>query len=155
MDVGRMVVAQDPSGAYVSFWQAKKHIGYTVANEPGAVTWSELLARGIDRALPFYRTVLGIDIVNAPMPGADYHLFKVNGQDVAGAMEMPKEVPPMVPSNWMPYFAVANADASVNKAKSLGGKAMMPAQDVPGVGRFATLQDPQGAAFSILQPAAR
>ncbi len=154
-DAGRWVVAQDPSGAFVRFWQAKNHIGHSVANEPGAFTWAELLSRGVKKALPFYKSVLGIEIAAALMPGVEYHLFKLNGTDVAGAMEMPKEVPAVVPSNWTPYFAVANADASVTKAKALGGKVIQPAQDIPNVGRFATIADPQGAVFSILQPVAR
>ncbi len=154
MDVGRMLVAQDPSGAYVSFWQAKKHIGYTVVNEPGAVTWNELLTRDTKKATAFYKAVLGVEAAAMPMPGGgDYTMLKVIGKDVAGIMAMPKEVPAQVPSHWMPYFEVVNADATVKKAQSLGGKPMMPAQDIAGVGRFATLSDPQGAAFSILQPA--
>jgi hypothetical protein len=155
MDAGRMVVATDPSGAYVSFWQSKKHIGYTVNNEPGAITWNELLSRGVKKALPFYKAVLGVEVADSGMPGMEYNLIKVAGVDVAGAMEMPKEVPAMVPSNWVPYFAVKNCDASVKKAESLGGKVAVPAMDVPNVGRFATIMDPQGAAFAILQPAPR
>ena len=152
-DSGRMVVAQDPAGAVVSFWQAKKHIGYTVVGEPGAVCWSELLTRDPKKAIAFYKAVLGIETAAMPMPGMDYTLLKVGGTEVAGIMAMPKEVPAQVPSHWGPYFEVASADATVKKAQSLGGKVLMPAQDVPNVGRFATLTDPQGAAFSILQPA--
>ena len=154
MDFGRMVMAHDPSGAFVSFWQAKKPIGYTIANEPGAVAWSELLTRDTKKAVAFYKAVLGVEAAAMPMPGGgDYTMLKVAGKDVAGIMAMPKEVPAQVPSHWMPYFEVVNADATVKKAQSLGGKPMMPAQDIAGVGRFATLSDPQGAAFSILQPA--
>ncbi len=154
MDVGRMVVAQDPSVAYISFWEAKRHIGYTVVNEPGAVVWNELMTRDTKKAVPFYKAVLGVEAAAMPMPGGgDYTMLKVAGKDVAGIMAMPKEVPAQVPAYWGPYFAVANADAAIKKAQSLGGKAMMPAQDIAGVGRFATLSDPQGATFSILQPA--
>ncbi len=156
MDAGRMVAAQDPSGAYVSFWQAGKHIGTTVSNEPGAPIWGELMARGVKKALPFYKAVLGVEVAPAPMSGIDYNLFKLGGTDVtgvAGAMEMPKEVPAMVPSYWNVYFQVTNCDASVKKATTLGGKVFVPAMDIPNVGRFAALSDPQGASFSILQPA--
>jgi predicted enzyme related to lactoylglutathione lyase len=153
MDAGRMVAAQDPSGAMVGFWQAKKHTGYTVVNEPGAAIWNELLTRDTKKATAFYKAVLGVNAAIMPMPGMDYTLLKVAGTDVAGIMAMPKEVPAQVPSHWGPYFAVANADATVKKALSLGGKAIMPAQDIPNIGRFATLSDPQGATFSILQPA--
>lgn len=152
-DSGRMVVAQDPSGAFVSFWEAANHIGYTVEAEPGAVAWNELLTREHKQAVAFYKTVLGVDAADVPMPGITYTMIKVHGKEVAGIMQMPKEVPPMVPSYWSPYFAVVNCDASVQKVKSLGGQLMAPAQDVPGVGRFATVADAQGATFGIYQSA--
>ena len=56
-----------------------------------------------------------------------------------------------VPSNWAVYFAVADCDASLEKAKQLGGKPLMDTMDIEGVGRFVFLQDPQGAAFAIIQ----
>jgi predicted enzyme related to lactoylglutathione lyase len=155
MDAGRMMAAQDPSGAMVAFWQAKRHIGYNVMNEPGAVVWNELLTRDAKKAVPFYKAVLGVEAVTMPMPGMDYTMLKVAGKDVAGIMAMPKEVPAQVPSHWGLYIEVVNADAAVKKAQSLGGKAIMPAQDIPNMGRFATLSDPQGAVFSIFQPVTR
>ncbi len=156
MDHGRMLVAQDPSGAFVSFWQAKKHVGFTIQNEPGAIVWFELAARGVKKAIPFYKTVLGIETSEMTQPGMVYNIFHVGGTNnsgMAGAMEMPKEVPAQVPSNWTPYFAVANCDASAKKVTSLGGKVIFGPQDIPNVGRFATIADPQGAVFAILQPA--
>jgi predicted enzyme related to lactoylglutathione lyase len=49
----------------------------------------------------------------------------------------------------MVYFAVANVDDAANKAVSLGGTLLAPGMDIPGIGRFATIQNPQGAVFSI------
>jgi predicted enzyme related to lactoylglutathione lyase len=59
-----------------------------------------------------------------------------------------------VPSHWLVYFAVANADATLKKAQELGARVMSPAMDIP-QGRFAVLTDPQGAAFAIIQLAAQ
>jgi predicted enzyme related to lactoylglutathione lyase len=59
-----------------------------------------------------------------------------------------------VPSHCLVYFAVADVDASAEKAKTLGGKWMVPPSDIPGAGRLAVLQDPQGAVFAILTFAA-
>ena len=56
-----------------------------------------------------------------------------------------------VPPNWMVYFAVDDVDATVAKAQSLGANVLVPGMDIPEVGRFATLTDPQGAAFSIFK----
>ena len=62
---------------------------------------------------------------------------------------MRRLVPPQVPSYWMPYFQVADCDASTAKAKELGAKPMVGPQDIPGTGRFAILTDPQGAMFAV------
>lgn len=45
MDVGRMAVLQDPTGAVFQLWEPKKHIGAKILNEPGALCWSELTTR--------------------------------------------------------------------------------------------------------------
>jgi predicted enzyme related to lactoylglutathione lyase len=57
-----------------------------------------------------------------------------------------------MPSHWLPYFAVTDPDATVAKAKRLGGRAMVEPKDIPAVGRMAILKDPQGAEFAILKP---
>ena len=56
-----------------------------------------------------------------------------------------------MPSNWSVYFAVDNCDASVDKVKSLGGTVVVPPSDIPQVGRFAAVQDPQGAFLNLIQ----
>jgi len=65
-------------------------------------------------------------------------------------MEIQKEWGDM-PSYWMVYFSVADCDRSVKQAKSLGAKVVVEPMDIPTIGRFATLQDPQGATFSIIK----
>jgi hypothetical protein len=65
-------------------------------------------------------------------------------------MQIAPEWGPM-PPNWMVYFAVDDCDAKAALAETLGGRILMPPTDVPEIGRFATLQDPQGAAFSIIK----
>ena len=60
-----------------------------------------------------------------------------------------------MPSFWLPYFLVADVDASSEKAKALGGQIHFGPQDIPGTGRFAVIADPQGAAFSIFTPQPR
>ena len=66
-----------------------------------------------------------------------------------GMMAMPPNMPPHVPSYWMPYFQVSDVDASADKAKGLGAKIMVGPQDIPGTGRSAIVTDPQGAMFAI------
>ena len=86
-----------------------------------------------------------------------YTLWKVGDEMVAGGMPMGDEFPAEVPSYWAVYFAVDDADATAQRATELGGTVMRPPSDIPDVGRFAVLVDPQGAVFAVLknaQPAA-
>ena len=74
----------------------------------------------------------------------------MNGERMAGGMIQLSEQMGDVPPNWMVYFSVADCDASVDKAKSLGANVLVPPSDIPEVGRFSTMCDPQGAAFSVI-----
>jgi predicted enzyme related to lactoylglutathione lyase len=56
-----------------------------------------------------------------------------------------------VPANWLPYFWVDDVDASAQKANDGGAATLVPAMDIPNVGRFAVLRDPQGAVFAMFK----
>jgi predicted enzyme related to lactoylglutathione lyase len=73
--------------------------------------------------------------------------------DARPAAGMFKNTPEMgnLPPHWLVYFAVDDCDAMVQKATGLGANVMKPADDIPGIGRFAILTDPQGAAFAIIK----
>jgi hypothetical protein len=156
MDVGRMAVLQDPAGAVFQVWEPKKHIGARILNEPGALCWSELTTRDTAAAESFYTKLFGWTTkhgaASAGVP--DYIEFHNQGQAGAGMMQMPAQMPAGVPSYWMPYFQVADCDASTAKAQHLGASVMMPARDIEKLGRFAILQDPQGAMFAVFKFAA-
>src|SRR6476620_6943473 len=97
-DAGRMAVVADPAGAVVGLWQANRHIGATLVNEPGAIIWSELITDKPDSALAFYEAVLGVTSSTVEMgAGQTYQLLKVGGTDVGGCMEPPM---PGVPNHW-------------------------------------------------------
>ncbi len=149
-DVGRMAFIADPTGATLAFWQAKKHIGVGVVNQPGAMCWNELATNNDEVARRFYSQLFGWGVETQPMPQGPYTIFTNGGQRVAGMLKMTAEWGNM-PPNWMTYFNVADCDASAAKAKSLGGKLAVPPTDIPGVGRYAAVQDPQGAVFSIVK----
>jgi uncharacterized protein len=148
---GKMAVFQDPSGAFISAWQATQMGGFQTdaANSYG---WAELNARGIDRALPFYNKVFGWTAKTSEMGEGQppYTEFQIDGESVAGGMEMNPMVPAEVPSYWMVYFNVDDVDASFRKATSAGAREMLAPQDFPG-GRFAIVTDPQGAVFGLLK----
>lgn len=149
-DQGRMAVFQDPTGAFISAWQPAA-MGEFHHGGPSQYGWAELNARGIDAALPFYREVFGWTDESMPMGegGPPYFTFSLGGDQVAGGMEMNPMVPAEVPSYWMPYFIVADLDATFKTAIGAGGTELVAPSDFPG-GRFAILQDPQGAAFGLM-----
>ena len=152
MDVGRMAVVQDPSGATVSLWQPRKHRGSAIIGEPGSPCWFELSTRDIGAASGFYTKLLGWSSTSMPMPGgASYTVFNRDGQNAAGLMAMPAaggDAPPA----WLSYFATADCQGTVDRARALGGQVVVPPTDM-GSGRFAVLQDPQGAMFGLLMAA--
>ena len=83
----------------------------------------------------------------APM---DYKMLKAEGTEVLGVMQITPEMGNF-PPYWQIYFAVADVDATVAKARYLGASVMVEATDIPDIGRFAILFDPQGAVFSIFK----
>ena len=149
--IGRMAVIQDPTGAVFSVWQGKDHKGAGVTGQSGSLVWNELGTNDTDKAGQFYSNLFGWTRQSFPGP-FDYTVFN-NGGDrgVGGMYKITPEMGP-IPPHWLVYFAVDDCDASVQKATELGAQVMKPAEDIPGVGRFAILIDPQGAAFALLKP---
>ena len=147
-DSGRMSVASDPTGGVLAFWQPKAHIGAGIVNEAGAFAWNELITDDVSAAGGFLEAVLGVDIVNQTEP-FPYTLINVDGAPVGGMMAKRPEMGQM-PTVWVVYFSVDDADSTAAKAESLGGKIMIPPMDTP-VGRFAGILDPQGAMFSVIK----
>jgi uncharacterized protein len=150
MDVGRMAVFADPTGAAIAVWQPKEHKGAGIVNEPGALCWNELASRDTAAAQTFYRGVFGWDAASIDMGDMQYFEWKLGDNTIGGMMPMPTEVPAEVPSYWMAYFAVADCEAAVAKASKSGGGVTVPPTDIP-AGRFAVLSDPQGAMFGVIQ----
>lgn len=151
-DQGRMAVLADPTGGVISAWQAAKMRNF-LSNQPNTLGWAELNARGLEKAIPFYESVFGWTHKVTPFgEGQEYTEFQVDGESVAGAMEMNPAVPAEVPSYWTVYFGTDDVDAAYRRAIELGGGEMLAPQDYPG-GRFAILSDPQGATFALFKSA--
>ena len=151
---GRMAVCEDPTRAVFSLWQAKKQIGAGVVNEIGSMCWNELITTDARKAGSFYESVFGWKPEPMPMPGdvgRTYTIFKHDATQVGGMMTATPEMHLTHPY-WMIYFAVDDCDKTAAKAEELGGKIMMKPTDIPTIGRFAVIRDPQGAWFSILKP---
>ena len=118
---------------------------------PGAFSWNELMTSDPEAALAFYKPLFGWTVETMPMPDGPYHLVKINGTAVGGVMKLSEsQAADGMPSCWGSYVTVADADAVCEKAKALGGHVVLGPVDVPGVGRFAVIVDPQGAAISVM-----
>ena len=117
----------------------------------GTFCWNELMTRDVKAAGKFYSELIGWEVADSGMPGMDYSMFKAGGKEAGGMMVMPGEVPDQVPSHWMAYIAVDDVDGLVGKIPGLGGTILHGPQDIPGVGRFITVQDPAGATVGMIQ----
>ena len=118
----------------------------------GRFVWYELMTTDLPAARAFYGRVVGWNTVDAKMPGMDYWMFAAGEKTVAGAMTLPEEARKMgAPPSWMGYVAVPDVDASAARATAKGGAVHVPPMDIPGVGRFAIIADPQGAAIALFK----
>jgi len=150
MDVGRLVVAADVTGAVFGLWQARSHTGVQVANVPGAFTWSEHMSRDFEGAKAFYAAVFGYEYGDMSSNGFSYATLLINGQQVVGGIgALPEEAGGAHPAHWSVYFGTADTDKSVDLVTSHGGQVIRPATDSP-YGRMAIVADDQGAVFSLI-----
>lgn len=116
---------------------------------PGAFSWSELMTPDPEAAARFYGSLFGWTVKTMDMGTGPYHVASVGDDQVAGLMKPPPEQATMPPM-WGVYITVSDADETVARCAALGGTVLVPATDVPTVGRMAVLQDPQGAVFSVM-----
>ncbi len=148
MGAGRMAVVQDPSGAVVSLWEAKDHIGAGLVNAPGGLSWNDLMTHDVAKASSFYCALFGWEVADVEGAPGDRLVIR-NGERLNGGMAtIPDEAGEDVPPHWLPYFAVEDVDRAVAAAGDAGGTQIADAMDVP-AGRFAVLADPQGVVFAV------
>jgi predicted enzyme related to lactoylglutathione lyase len=115
----------------------------------GAISWSELMTSDPKKAADFYGTLFGWRIEVMDMGTGPYHVVKLGDAAIAGIMGMPPGAGPM-PPNWGSYVTVDNVDETARRCTELGGKVLAGPMDIPTVGRFAALQDPQGAVINAI-----
>jgi len=115
----------------------------------GAFSWCELLTTDVAQAKNFYSKLFGWTLEPASIPGTDYTLVKYGGEQMGGMMNIPPAAKGMPPC-WGVYVTVDDVDATAKLAVEMGGKVCMPPQDIPQVGRFCVLQDPQGAMINVI-----
>jgi hypothetical protein len=144
-DFGRMGVIQDPQGAYILVWEPKAHIGASLVNAPGALSWDELATPDLDASSEFYSELFGWTV--EPMEGSEmpYRLIKTSSGASNGGMRPAQE---QEPPYWLVYFGADDIDATVGKASEGGANELLGVTDI-GMGKIAILQDPQGAVFAL------
>lgn len=118
----------------------------------GRFVWYELLPRDVPAAVAFYSDVAGWR--TQPFgEGSDYLMWVGSQGPLGGVMRLPDELAKMgVPPHWMAHVQVDDVDASAALARKLGGQVRKEPTDIPTVGRFAIISDPQGAVLSMFQP---
>lgn len=151
MDLGKLGVFSDPAGAVIGIWEPGTFAGAELVNDDGGFSWNELGTRDVDSSREFYGAVFDWTVEDQDMGEmGTYHLWKRGDASVGGMMDITGRVPDEVPNHWMVYFTVPDAEATVETAKANGGQITFGPADIPGVGRFAIVQDPQGAVFGIV-----
>lgn len=115
----------------------------------GAFSWCELMTSDPEAARKFYGQLLGWELKEGPVQGIPYTVISTGGQEVGGIASMPPNAPAMPPT-WGVYITVEDVDATAEQAVALGGKVLMPPMEIEEVGRFALIQDPQGANFCVI-----
>lgn len=123
-----------------------------MTNRQGTPIWYELISADADAAERFYGSVLGWSFERMPAgPDMDYRVASVGTSSVAGLMQQPDGQE--MPLRWLIYFGVEDVDQSVRAAEQAGASVHAPPTDIPEVGRFAFLADPQGALFYVMRGA--
>ena len=165
MDLGRMGVFADPTGAVFGIWQAGTFAGAARVNEPGAFGWNELNTRDPKAAKAFYGAVFGWSFKDHEMsrndgedqegpagPGVytEVLLSEDAEESIAGMLDMTGTMPDRIPANWLTYFVVDDTDAAIAKIEAAGGRLAFGPVDIP-AGRFAVAMEPgNGASFAVI-----
>ncbi|GAA2388524.1 VOC family protein [Nonomuraea africana] len=146
---GRMAHFTDPAGAEFAVWQARDLGGLDLVTEPGSLGWVELHVQDAEEVLPFYQAVFGWRAQSVAMGPMTYRILSTGESEDTSFGGLTELMPDDRP-HWAPYFEVSDCDGTVAMAQQLGGTLVAPAESVEGVGRFATLDDPFGARFSVI-----
>lgn len=151
-DFGHMLSARDPGGVHFSAWQPGAHAGFEKTGEPGSFCWAEVHTRDAARADAFFPAVFPFEVRRMVDDQVDFQLWDIDGAPVLGRLAMGPDVPAEVPPFINVYFGVEDCDDAVATVRRLGGQVFFGPMTTP-FGRWATVGDSQGAAFSVIDAA--
>jgi uncharacterized protein len=146
LDAGRMAGIVDPQGAFLLFWEPRRHVGAGLVNEPGALVWNELASTDLDASKQFYSDLFGWRIEARPGSSLGTYLGIQNGDANNGGIR--EATPPGTLPHWLVYFGTDDLDSALAKVADLGGTVHAGPIDIE-IARIAIVADPQGAVFAI------
>jgi predicted enzyme related to lactoylglutathione lyase len=125
-----------------------------MANQHGDFVWYELLTSDPDAAVRFYSAVIGWKTRSAGEPYGGYRIFGMGAEDVGGLTTIPADSGRAgIRPGWLGYIGVRDVDATVAEVTRAGGTQHVSPTDIPGIGRFAMVADPQGVVFYVMRGA--
>jgi predicted enzyme related to lactoylglutathione lyase len=118
----------------------------------GNFVWYEHMTKDPGAAIAFYGDVIGWKTQPFPM-NPEYVMWVGSQGPLGGVMKLPEEAAKMgAPPHWAGHVQVADVDAAAAFTKTLGGRVYKEPTDIPTVGRFAVIADPQGAVIMMFKP---
>ena len=125
----------------------------TRPNPQGDYIWYELMTPDPEGSKAFYDAVVGWNIGKAEEAYNGYRMIGTDGGFAGGVLPLNAEMQQHgARPTWLGYIHVTDVDQSIKSIEQAGGKALMPATDIPNVGRIAMVADPQGAPFYVMKP---
>ncbi|AWB58473.1 VOC family protein [Colwellia sp. Arc7-D] len=120
-------------------------------NEIGTMAWLDLSVSNATEVKSFYEDVVGWKSESVAMGDYDDYVMlePINSGAVAGvchAQGVNKDLPPA----WLPYFLVADIEASIKAVEAKGGSLVTEIKSM-GSDKYAVIKDPAGAACAIYQ----
>ncbi|WP_042367449.1 VOC family protein [Streptacidiphilus neutrinimicus] len=152
MGFGRMAQFTDPQGGEFAVWQPQLTKGFDIAGVPVSLSWTELHTADAEAARGFYTSVFGWSLTDNDMGEFTYTVASM-GSDESSFGGLMGHFPGETVTMWLPYFEVADCDATVAKVAELGGAVLMGPASLEGVGRMASVRDPHGSLFSVIASA--
>jgi predicted enzyme related to lactoylglutathione lyase len=118
----------------------------------GKFVWYELMTTDTKASEAFYRDVVGWTAADSGMAGPPYTMLSAGDTMVGGLMELPEHLREAgAHPAWLGYIAIDDVDAGAAQVRAAGGSVHRGPADIPGVGRFAVVADPQGGVFVLFR----
>lgn len=148
---GRFSKVASPSGVPLCLYrEADEEAVRHPPPGPGAVHWTELHSADVEADVAWLETALGFEVQTMPIPGGRYYLLNSGGETRGGAVAALNDE---VAGRWLAWVHVTDVDATLERIRGLGGRALTGPSDYPDVGRMAIAADPAGAVFGVMTPA--